>query len=131
MGNITLSFTDKKQNKVKKKIKLIYHESIPGVKEYYTYIDKDGYESVFNDSSYMISKISSTKTIAKRVNVCKVPLEYVPEMKSVEYEPGYFTYNDNKLYLGKPIYNEETNSYFGVFDKANIYDKEVKLFEEI
>ena len=134
MGNITLSFTNdqKVKNELQKeKVILTYHESTPEKKEYYSYIDSNGNEKIFNDPSYTVSKISSSKTIAKKVNVSKVNLQFVPSKESIDYKHEYFTYNDGKLFLDKPIYSELDNSYIGIFNKVKTYDKEIKLYEEI
>ena len=138
MGTITLSFTNKstknkqikhvQQNK-KEKVLLTYHAGVEGVTEYFTYMDGNA-EKVFNDSSYMINKISSTKYIAKKNYVSKIPLTYIPAQENIEYQQEYFTYNDNEIYLDKPIYNEETNTYIGTLEVVNIYDKEIELYED-
>jgi len=138
MGTITLSFTNnsnknkqtKQANQTKKeKVQLTYHACVEEVPEYYTYID-EGKEKVFSDTSYMINKISSTKYIAKKNYVSKIELTYIPAQENIEYQPEYFTYNDNEVYLDKPIYNEETNTYTGVLEVVNIYDKEIELYED-
>lgn len=137
MGTITLSFTNNsvknkqnKQNKIKKeKVLLTYHMCVEEVPEYFTYMDKNK-ERVFNDNSYMINKISSTKYIAKKNYVSKIPLTYVAAQENIESQPEYFTYNDNEIYLDKPIYNEETNTYTGVLEVVDIYDKEIELYED-
>jgi len=135
MGNINLAFGNKKQKSTnkfgKEKVILTYHDGIPGKKEYYTYIDTEGNEQKFEDTTYTISKLSSTKYIAKKVSVSKVNLDFIPSKESVDYKPGYFTYNDNELYLNKPIYDKDSNSYFGINNIVKIYDKEIKLYEEI
>lgn len=137
MGTITLSFTNNSiknkqtkqvQNK-KEKVLLTYHACVEEVPEYFTYMD-EGKEKVFKDNSYMINKISSTKYIAKKNYVSKIGLTYIPAQENIEYQPEYFTYNDNEIYLDKPIYNEETNSYTGVLEVVNIYDKEIELYED-
>ena len=133
MGNITLSFVNNQKSKnksQKEKVILTYHESTPEKKEYYSYIDANGHEKVFNDKSYIISKISSSKIIAKKVNVSKVDLEFVPSKESIDYKPEYFTYNNGQLFLDKPVYDEINNSYIGIFNIVKTYDKEIKLFEE-
>ena len=133
MGNITLSFTNSQKAKNeshKEKVILTYHEYIPEQKEYYSYIDANGNEKTFNDPSYMISKISSSKTIAKKVSVSKVDLSFVPGKEPSDYQQEYFTYNEGKLFLDKPIYNELENTYIGVFNIVKTYDKEIKLYEE-
>ena len=137
MGTITLSFTNNsvknkqnKQNKIKKeKVLLTYHMCVEEVPEYFTYMDKNK-ERVFNDNSYMINKISSTKYIAKKNYVSKIPLTYIAAQENIESQPEYFTYNDNEIYLDKPIYNEETNTYTGVLEVVDIYDKEIELYED-
>jgi hypothetical protein len=137
MGTITLSFTNNsvknkqnKQNKVKKeKVLLTYHMCVEEVPEYFTYMDGHK-EKVFDDHSYMINKISSTKYIAKKNYVSKIPLTYVAAQENIESQPEYFTYNDNEIYLDKPIYNEETNTYTGVLEVVDIYDKEIELYED-
>lgn len=138
MGTITLSFTNNstknkqikhvQQNK-KEKVLLTYHACIEGVPEYFTYMDGNT-EKVFNDSSYMINKISSTKYIAKKNYVSKIPLTYIPAQENIECQQEYFTYNDNEIYLDKPIYDEESNTYKGTMEIVNIYDKEIKLYTE-
>lgn len=133
MGNITLSFANnqKAKNKSQKeKVILTYHESTPGKQEYYSYIDANGHEKIFKDSSYTISKVSSSRYIAKKVNVSKVDLKFIPSKEPVNYKPEYFTYNEGQLFLDKPIYNEIENSYIGIFNIVKTYDKEIKLYEE-
>jgi len=133
MGNINLSFVNSQKAKDKsqqEKVILTYHEYVPEQKEYYTFIDANGNEKIFNDPSYTISKISSSKTIAKKVSVSKVDLSFVPAKKPCDYKPEYFTYNDGQVFLDKPIYNELDNSYIGIFNKVKTYDKEIKLYEE-
>ena len=135
MGNINLSFKNsqnKKQKQTKKeKVILTYHDSIPQSNEYYTFIDKNGHELPFDNKSYIITKISSSKFVAKKTNVSKINLNFVPSKEGVEYKPAYFTYNSEKISLVEdPIYNEETNSYIGKITFTNIHDKEIKLYEE-
>jgi len=138
MGTITLSFNNssnkKNKNKTnknvnKEKVLLTYHNCIREVPEYYSYIVNNR-EVKFNDSSYMINKISSTKYIAKKSYVSKTQLTYVPGQENIEFQPEYFTYNDNEIYLDKPIYDEESNTYKGTMEIVNIYDKEIKLYTE-
>lgn len=138
MGTITLSFNNSSNNKNKnktnknvnkEKVLLTYHNCIREVPEYYSYIVNNR-EVKFNDSSYMINKISSTKYIAKKSYVSKTQLTYVPEQENIEFQPEYFTYNDNEIYLDKPIYDEESNTYKGTIEIVNIYDKEIKLYTE-
>lgn len=133
MGNINLSFANSQKandESQKEKVILTYHEYIPEQKEYYTFIDANGNEKIFDDKSYTISKISSSKTIAKKVSVSKVDLSFVPAKKHSDYVQEYFTYNDGQVFLDKPIYNELDNSYIGIFNKIKTYDKEIKLYEE-
>jgi len=133
MGNINLSFgnnTPKTVKSKKEKIVLTYHEPVEGISEYYSYIDENGNEVKFDDKSYTIVKLSANKYIAKKANVSKVNLKYVPAQESSEYEPEYFTYGDEK-YLGEVKYNEETGKHTGIINVVKTYDKEIKLYEEI
>jgi hypothetical protein len=139
MGTITLSFSNnsnyknktknKNKNVNKEKVLLTYHDCVEEVPEYYSYIFNNK-DVKFNDSSYMINKISSSKYIAKKNYVSKIPLTYVFPQENIEFKPGYFTYNDNEIYLDKPIYDEVTNSYKGNIEIVDIYDKEIKLYIE-
>lgn len=137
MGTITLSFGDNKSHKKntikqsnKEKVLLTYHDCIASVPEYFSYINGDNKEVTLTDKSYMITKISSTKYIGKKTYVSKTPLTYVDGQEAIEYEPPFFTYNDGEIYLDKPIYNSESNTYKGVLEVVNLYDKEIKLYEE-
>jgi len=138
MGNITLSFNSKKNKgkfsakrpENKEKILLTYHDCIQEKPEYFSYIDSNGNEMYFNDSSYTINKISSTQYIARKSYVAKVPLEFIESKAPVQYQKAYFTYNGNERYLDKVNYNSYTNSYVGTLEVVNVYDKEVLLYEE-
>jgi len=141
MGNITLSFSNntKKNNKIVANIKnkpentkviLTYHDCIKEVPEYYAYINESGQECKFIDTTYTINKISSSQYLARKSFVAKIPLNYVEGKESIDYVPGYFTYNDNEQYLDKVNYNSYTNSYEGTLEIVHIYDKEILLFEE-
>ena len=136
MGTITLSFRNNsnKPNKEieyknKEKIQLTYHGPINSVPEYFTYIDADNKEVKFTDKTYMITKISSTKYIGKKSYVGKIPVTFIPSQEEIKHQPSYFTYNNGEIYLDKPIYNEETNTYNGVLEIVDVYDKEIKLYE--
>ena len=80
MRTINFNINNKNNKKVNKNLKnnekiiLTYHGCIEEVPEYYTYIDNDT-EVKFTDSSYMINKISSSKYIAKKNIVNKIPLK--------------------------------------------------------
>lgn len=135
MGSINLSIVNNKNSKIrqtkKEKILLTYHESVPKSDEYYTFIDKNGHESIFNDKSYTISKISASKFVANKSSVSKINLKFIPSKEGTEYKPAYFTYNGEKISLTEdPVYNEETNSYIGILTETKVYDKEIKLYEE-
>jgi len=135
MGTITLTFSNNnKQNrktpsKNKQKVQLTYHGCINPVPEYFSYINDNNEEVKFTDKSYSINKISSTKYIGKKSFVSKVPLTYIPAQEAIEYQQAFFTYNNNEIYLDKPIYDEETNTYKGVLEVVDVYDKEIKLYE--
>ena len=136
MGTITLSFSNNfnKPNKEiecknKKKIQLTYHGPINAVPEYFSYINTDGEEVKFTNKTYMITKISSTKYIGKKTYVSKIPVTFVPDQEEIKHQPAYFTYNNGEIYLDKPIYNEKTNTYQGVLEVVDVYDKEIKLYE--
>lgn len=132
MGNITLSFTNKKQKPNKKeKVILTRHNEIERIPEYYSYIDSNNNEQIFNDTSYIIAKASASKIIAKKTTVSKINLDFIESKESVKAESGYFTYNGNKKYIGKPEFDDTIGSYIGIFNNVNIYDKEIKLYEEI
>lgn len=137
MANISLSFTDDKP-KIKKnnfsnnkeKIYLKYYPEIKEQNEKFTYINSIGNEVEFTDSSYVIYKISQSKGEAKKVTVNKIPLNFIEGKDEVKYQPAYFSYNNGKeVFLDKPIYNEETNSYVGIVKINNIIDKEIQIFE--
>jgi len=139
MGNIVLSLNPqdkKKQQKpttARKRIPLIHHDGIVGHPETYTYIADDGKEKVFDDSSYKILKVSSSKYIAKKTSVVKVPLEVVDSRDPIEYKPGYFTYislnGEQMRYLDRATYDNEDCSYHGTLKQTIMHDKEVKLLE--
>ena len=136
MGTITLSFSNNynKPNKEieyknRKKIQLTYHGPINPVPEYFSYINADGEEVKLTDKSYMITKISSTKHVGKKTYVSKIPLTYVPAQEEIKHQPEFFTYNDTEIYLDKPTYDEESNTYKGVLEVVDVYDKEIKLYE--
>ena len=138
MGTISINFSNPIKKKVtktkeqpKEKIILTYHDCIQGVPEYYTYIDENGKESVFKDNTYIINKMSSSKYVAKKNIVNKIPLTYIPAKESVEYQPSYYTYNNGEyVYLDKVIYDEETNSYKGILESAVLDHTQITLFEE-
>ena len=137
MGNISLSFSDnkkktKKYNSVlnKEKIYLKYYPEVKEEKERYTYINSQGEEVEFIDSSYIVYKTSLTKGEAKKVNINKINLNYIEGIEEVKAKPAYFSYNNGEeIFLDKPIYNKETNSYTGIIKINNIIDKEIKIFE--
>lgn len=132
MGNIILSFTNKKQKPTKKeKVILTRHNETERIPEYYSYIDSNNVEQNFNDTSYIIAKVSSSKIIAKKTTVSKINLDFIEAKESIKEEPGYFTYDGNKKYIGKPEFDDTIGSYVGVFNSVNVYDKEIKLYEEI
>ena len=135
MGTITLSFSNNfsKQNKEieyknRKKIQLTYHDCVNPVPEYFSYINADNEEVKFTDKSYMITKISSTKYVGKKTYVSKIPVTYIPAQEEIKYQPAFFTYN-GEVYLDKPIYDEENNTYKGVLEVVDVFDKEIKLYE--
>lgn len=138
MGNISINFsnlnkknkTTKNAEKPKEKIMLTYHDCIQGIPEYYTYMDIYDKEQVFTDKTYMINKVSSSKYIAKKNIVNKIFLTYNPGKENIEYKAAYFTYNNDKVYLDKPIYNEITNSYNGVLKSTVLYDEKIIIYEE-
>jgi len=136
MGTITLTFGNnsnkpnkKIEHKNKEKIQLTYHGHINPVPEYFSYINADNEEVKFTDKSYMITKISSTKYVGKKTYVSKIPLTYIPAQEEIQYQSAFFTYNGDEIYLDKPIYDEETNTYKGVLEVVDVYDKEIKLYE--
>lgn len=133
MGTITLSFSNninkQKIAKNKEKVQLTYHDCIASVPEYFSYINDNNEEVKFTDKSYIITKISSTKYIGKKSYVSKIPLTYISAQEEIKYQPGFFTYNGNEIYLDKPIYDEESNTYKGVLEVVDVYDKEIKLYE--
>ena len=130
MKNINLSFTNSPKKKTKEKVILTYHGYVPAQKGYYTYIDSDNNEKIFDDLSYTITKVSATKYNAKKTTLSKIDLKFVPEAESVEYCPAYFTYNTNEVYLDSAIYDKESNSYIGKMTTMKVYDKEIRLYEE-
>lgn len=130
MGTITFSFNNdsKKKNKPdKEKVLLTYHQCINSVPEYFSYINDKNEEVKLDDKSYSITKISSSKYIGKKSVVSKIPVEFVEAKEKIDFKPEYFTYNGNEVYLKNPIYNEETNTYTGILEVVDIYDKEIKL----
>jgi len=136
MGTITLTFNNNsnKQNKQtppknKQKVQLTYHDCVKSVPEYFSYINENGEEVKLTDKSYMITKVSSTKYVGKKSFVSKIPLTYISAQEAIEYQPSFFTYNGNEIYLDKPIYDEESNTYKGVLEVVDVYDKEIKLYE--
>ena len=136
MGKITVSINNQnKTQKVKKsnskeKIILTYYPLQKEVPERYTYLE-DGKEVEFTDSSYIITKISSTKSLAKKSIVEKVQLQFQPEKDHVEYQDGYFTYKDSdERFLDDVVFDKEVNSYIGTITKVHTYDKEIQIFEE-
>jgi len=139
MRTINLSFTNnfKKNNNYKKnnkenkeKIQLTYHDCINYVPEYFSYMNDNNEEVKFNDKSYMITKISSSKYIAKKTVNSKIPLSYVNAKEEIKFTPAYFTYNGNNYLDSNVIYDKETNSYKGIIEEVNVYDTEIKLYEE-
>lgn len=138
MGNISINFSNlNKKNKVtknvekpKEKIILTYHDCIQEIPEYYTYIDSDNKEQIFSDNTYIINKVSSSKYVAKKNNVNKIFLTYIPGKENIEFRAAYFTYNNDKVYLDKPIYNEIANSYNGVLKSTVLYDDKIIIYEE-
>ena len=137
MGNISLSFTNdrpktRKNNSLvnREKIYLNYYPEVKESAEKYTYMNSEGNEVEFTDPSYLVYKTSSTKGEAKKVMVSKVPLNFIEGVEEVKYKPAYFTYNSGtEIFLDKPMYNEETNSYIGIVNVNNIIDKEIQIFE--
>ena len=135
MEKITVSFNNQnkpnvKTNKTKKeKVILSYHPYVREVPEKLTYF-VDGKEYDFTDTTYNIIKLSQNKTIAKKTLVEKVNLEFIPSKEKIEAQEGYFTYKDSdEKFLDEVKFDEETNTYIGVINKINTYDKEIKLFE--
>ena len=131
--NFNINNTNKKNKKVnkkenKEKILLTYHSCIDEIPEYYTYIDNDN-EVKFTDSSYIISKISSSKYLAKKNIVNKVSLKFIPAKKNIEYQEPYFTYNGN-IYKKDIFYNEDKNTYIGIIENSVLDYTKVVLFEE-
>ena len=134
MGTITLSFSNNsnRQNKInhnKEKVQLTYYGCVNPVPEYFTYINADNEEVKFTDKTYMITKISSTKYVGKKTYVSKNVLTYIPAQEEIDYQPAFFTYNGGEIYLDKPIYDEDSNTYKGVLEVVDVYDKEIKLYE--
>lgn len=136
MGTITLTINNNsnKQNKKtspknKQKVQLTYHDCIKSVPEYFSYINENREEVKLTDKSYMITKVSSTKYVGKKSFVSKIPLTYISAQEAIEYQPSFFTYNGNEIYLDDPIYDEDTNTYKGVLEVVDVYDKEIKLYE--
>ena len=134
MRTINFNINNKNNKKVNKNLKnnekiiLTYHGCIEEVPEYYTYIDNDT-EVKFTDSSYMINKISSSKYIAKKNIVNKIPLKFIPSKNGVEYQEPYFTYNGN-IYKNDVFYDEEKNTYIGIIENSVLDYTKVVLFEE-
>lgn len=131
MGTINLSFTNnKKSNKPQKlnKVFLTYYNSVKEIPEHYTYINENGTEVIFNDKTYNINKISSSKYIAQKSTVSKIPLTFIESKESIDFEPAYFTYDGNKRFLDKPYFDEESNSYKGILKITKVFDKEIKLY---
>ena len=135
MKTIVFSFGNSEKKNIvkptKKKTILKYHNKIEGKKEYYTYINDNGEEEIFDTSGYNIIKKSSSLTVASKVIVNKIELEYVEPKEKTEYQKPYFTYNNGQdVYLDTPEFDDNTNTYFGYIKKLYTFEQQVQLFKE-
>lgn len=134
MKNFNFSFSTPTKNKrQKEKVILTYHDPIEGKPEYYTFIDEDGREQIFNSNGYSISKASSLKTVATKSVVTKLDISFVPSKDDVEYKDGYYTYYKNgteSIFEGNVIYDSDLNSYIGIKKDFKISKNKIQLFKE-
>lgn len=124
--------TNIKQNIIKKKerIYLNFHHKEPEQPVYYTYMNEEGQEKRFDNSSYNILKVSSDEYVAKKNYVTKLPVTVVKGCSSVNYQREHFVDNENKEYFGDIYYDSENDKYYGIDKRTKCFNKKIKLFEE-
>ena len=131
MEKLVFSFGDnkKKTTRKRKKVVLIHHPKIEGRKEYYTSINSDGNEEIFDINSYNVIRKSASSTVASKTIVDKVDLNFVDSKAGSDYKEPYFTYN-GEVFKDKIEYDESTNTYYGFINKLYMFDQKIQLFKE-
>jgi len=134
----TFSFSNKKPGTnaskgIKRNIKiaLIHHPGQEYVPEYYTYTNANGEKLKY--SGIVVTDLDGSY-IGKTITTHKVILDYHPTVNSVEHVDEYFSYKDNygreRVFIGKPKFDLESNSYYGEVTEDILHDEIVKIFKE-
>lgn len=117
------------QNKVK--VELIRHESTAYEFGYYSYIDANGDKQKY--SGILLNDIDGSY-VGKTITTHKVILDYHPTVDTVEHVDEYFSYIDNngieRVFIGQPKFNLETNTYFGEVTEDVLEDKIIEIFKD-
>lgn len=116
-------------NKKTTKYVLSKKEAEKTTTEYYTYLDEQGVEHKYTG---ILSK-SADNVYGKTIETNKVMLNYYPAIETVIGKPSMFTYLENGIeqrYLDKPMYDEETNTYFGIKREFIVNNTVIDIFEE-
>lgn len=123
-----------KKNDLKKnvKINLIKHDRIEYSPEYYTYVNSNNEVCKYSGILY---KEEDGSYIGKNITTHKVLLTFHPTVKSVDYKAEYFSYIDiygkERIFTGTPLFNLETNTYYGEVQENNPVDTAVKIYKEV
>lgn len=135
----TFSFSNKNSNttasnagiKRNVKIALIKHEGQEPVPEYYSYTNGNGEKCKY--SGIVVTDLDGSY-IGKTITTHKVILDYHPTVESVEHVDEYFSYKDNygreRIFIGEPKFDLESNSYYGEVTEDILHDEIVTIFKE-
>jgi hypothetical protein len=129
--NQTSKPTVKKPIQSKVKVELTMHETTNYEPEYYSYVDANGESHKY--SGIVLSDIDGSY-VGKVINTHKVILDYHPTVETVKPVDEYFSYIDNngieRIFIGTPIFDSESNTYYGEVVESILEDKIIEIFKD-
>ena len=115
----------------KLKVDLKYHEKTNHEPEYYSYINNEGQKCKY---SGIVTRDIDGSYVGKTITTHKVMLQYHPTVVSVEPVDEYFSYIDNngieRIFIGKPEFDAQSNTYFGNVTEEHLHDETISIFKD-
>lgn len=119
--------------KPKRNIKVVLkkYDKVDYSPEHYSYVNSEG--EVCRYTGVMTTDIDGTY-VGKVITTHRIELQYHPKVDAVEGVDEYFSYIDGegreRIFIGKPQFNLETNSYFGETVEDVLEDRIINIYKE-